>query len=246
MAETGSSLPPDPFSTMFFSPPLQHATLLKRYKRFLADVRLPDGKEITIHCPNSGSMTGCDAPGSAVCISQSDNPKRKYPHTFEMVQVNKTWVGINTSLTNSLVEEALRRGYIKELLTFDRLRREIKVSDHSRLDFLLEKEGEKIYIEVKNCTLARGDTALFPDAVTSRGTRHLQELIRLHQQGHQAALLFCVQRNDTSFFRPATDIDPLYAKTLRKAHDTGVKVLAYQAEVSPVAIQITRRLPVIL
>ena len=155
---------------MLFNQPLQPATLLRRYKRFLADVELPDGQQLTVHCPNTGSMMGCGDPGLPVMISRADNPKRKYPHTLEMVQVNGNWVGINTSRTNGLVREALERSIFPELGTFDQIKPEVKTGN-SRLDFLLTDKEQKTYVEVKNCTLARGETALFPDAVTTRGNQ---------------------------------------------------------------------------
>lgn len=229
---------------MYFSPPLRHGTLIRRYKRFLADVRLPDGQEITIHCPNSGSMRSCSEPGSPVCFSRSDNPGRKYPHTLEMVHNGSTWIGVNTARTNQIVAEAIERGQIAELREFDSIRREVKTSEGSRLDLLLESAGHQTYVEVKNCSLAENGRALFPDAVTKRGTKHLKELERLVQEGHKAAIFFLVQRLDCKIFSPASAIDPLYAATLVEAHRAGVAVLAYQARVTPEAIETIGSLPV--
>lgn len=230
---------------MKFNQPLQRANLVRRYKRFLADVDLPDGELLTVHCPNSGSMLGCREPGIEVCISQSDNPKRKYLHTLELVRPGKSWIGINTSRTNSLVREALENGVIKEIPSISTIQSEVKTSAHTRLDFLIHThEKEKIYLEVKNCTMAEGSRAMFPDAVTERGTKHLNELMGLKKSGHGAAVLFCVQRSDTNCFVPASGIDPLYTETLRKAKDEGVLVLAYQAKVSTTEIRIVRSLPV--
>lgn len=232
---------------MKFKQPLQSAILVRRYKRFLADVELPDGKLLTVHCPNSGSMLGCREPGIEVCISRSDNPKRKYPHTLELVRPNKSWVGINTSLTNLLVREALENGMIQEINPVSAIQPEVKTSAHTRLDFLIHSDNDqKIYLEVKNCTMVEGSRAMFPDAVTARGTKHLRELMDLKKKGHGAAVLFCVQRNDTNCFMPASHIDPLYAETLRAAKDQGIFVLAYQAQVSTKEIRIVGSLPVCL
>ena len=230
---------------MNFPKPLIAATLLRRYKRFLADVRLTDGIVLTAHCPNSGSMLGCADPGIAAYLSESDNPKRKYRHTLEMVKPQECWVGINTSRTNDLVEEAVRQGVIKELAHCAKLRREVVSSPGSRLDFQFDERGRTVFMEVKNCTLAEDGTALFPDAVTSRGTKHLRELMALRQKGCRAIIFFLVQRIDTKRFTAAARIDPLYAATLAEAVQTGVEVLAYQAVVTPASINVTQPLPVV-
>ena len=229
---------------MQFNQELQPGILIRRYKRFLADIELGDNTVITVHCPNSGSMLGCSEPGSPVMLSSSDNLKRKYPQTLEMVQSGTTWIGVNTALTNHLVREALEKGVIEELGPLEAIRQEIKTSDNTRLDFLLEQQGRKIFMEVKNCSLAEDNVAMFPDAVTARGTKHLRELAALRQQGHMAAVLFCVQRRDADQFKPAAHIDPLYAATLAKVAASGVLVLAYQADVSSREIRIARKLPV--
>lgn len=228
---------------MHFHPPLKPAVLIRRYKRFLADVELPDGSEITVHCPNSGSMLGCERPGSPVMLSRSDNPKRKYPHTWEMVRIDSIWVGINTSRTNHLIREALEQGLVAELGVPDRIVAEVRTSPGTRLDFQLFTGGASTYVEVKNCTLVEGDTAMFPDAVTQRGSKHLEELITLRRAGHGAAVLFCVQREDGRSFAPAEEIDPHYAETLGRAREQGVQVLVYQARVGPEGIAVTRPLP---
>ncbi len=225
-----------------------HATLVKRYKRFLADVQLDDGAVLTVHCPNSGSMLGCSKPGLPVVISLSNNQKRKYPWTLELVQVDRHWVGVNTSLTNKLVHEALNNGQIDNFAAISSITPEIKISEKSRLDFMIEHKDKTntTYLEVKNCSLAQNETALFPDAVTARGTKHLEELIHLLQQGYNAAILFCIQREDVHVFQPAADIDPKYAETLHKAAEAGVKILAYKAHVSPSEIYIQQEVPVIV
>ncbi len=225
---------------------LKYGKLIKRYKRFLADIELPDKKTLTVHCPNTGSMHGCSAPGSSVVISLSNNPKRKYPWTLELVEVNQTWVGVNTSLTNKLVHEALLNKTIDNFGNLTSIKPEIKVSSKSRLDFLLESDETTTYLEVKNCSMAKEGTALFPDAVTARGTKHIEELMKLKSEGNNAAILFCIQRKDATQFSPASSIDPIYAQTLKKAADRGVMVVAYQAEIKPPSIRIMKQLPVLL
>jgi len=228
-------------------PPIRKTgTLIKRYKRFLADIELESGELLTVHCPNSGSMRGCSEPGSLVLISYSDNPKRKYAWTLEMVRVEGVWVGVNTARTNAIVREALENGTIDEWGHLHGIKPEVRVSDKSRLDFLLESERGRVYLEVKNCSLAKDSVALFPDAVTSRGTRHLIELAALAGQGYRSAVLFCVQRGDAKTFAPAIDIDPVYSRTLAKVQQQGVRILAYQADVWPEEIVLARKLPVLV
>lgn len=236
---------------IFFGPdrmqipePRQHGHLIKRYKRFLADIQLADESIITVHCPNSGSMKGCSTPGSEVIISRSSNPNRKYAWTLEMVKDNNCWIGVNTSLTNKIIEEALQNGLIDDFGHVESIRKEVKVSDASRLDFLIQAESKQVYIEVKNCSLAENGIALFPDAVTKRGTKHLLELDRLKHEGVDAAVLFCIQRSDVRRFMPAELIDPEYAQTLFKVFNNGVKVLAYLADVKPDNITVARKIPV--
>ncbi len=229
---------------MLLNGPRQFGTLIRRYKRFLADIRLDDGQVLTVHCPNSGSMMGCSTPDSRVVLSRSDNPKRKYPWTLEMVRENNVWIGVNTAMTNTLVQEGLENSVIDEFGAIESISREVKVSEHSRLDFLLQAGGEKIFLEVKNCSLAENGAAMFPDAVTKRGTKHLLELDLLRSQGHEAAVLFCIQRMDAEYFIPAEAIDPEYAKTLYAVHAKGVKVLAYRADVKPESVTLAKKLNV--
>lgn len=228
---------------MRFASPLVQATLIKRYKRFLADVRLENGQIITVHCPNTGTMLSCSTPGSRVCLSRSDNPQRKYPFTLEMVEDNATWVGVNTARTNKLVVEALNKGLIAEFQEINKVKTEIKTSDHTRLDLQVMQNDTSTYIEVKNCSLAVDRCAMFPDAVTARGTKHLYELIRLMGEGLKTCIFFLVQRTDADRFAPASHIDLVYSKTLRQAAAGGVMVLVYQAEVSPQGIDIIQPLP---
>jgi sugar fermentation stimulation protein A len=229
---------------MQFKQKLQPGILLKRYKRFLADIELADKKVLTVHCPNTGSMLGCSEPGSPVMISRSDNPGRKYPHTLEMVQAGSVWVGVNTSRTNRLVREALEKKIVKEFCKLDIITQEVKTSADTRLDFLLEQGSRRIYMEVKNCSLAENRAAMFPDAVTVRGAKHLHELAALKKQGHGAAVFFCVQRGDADYFKPAHHIDPGYAEALANVAAEGVMILAYQADVNPREIVIARKIPV--
>jgi len=230
---------------MLLPPVRKKGTLVKRYKRFLADIELEDGTILTVHCPNSGSMRGCSEPGSPVILSHSDNPKRKYAWTLEMVRTEGVWVGVNTARTNKIVHEALENGVIDEWGHILSIRPEVRVSEKSRLDFQIETETGRMYLEVKNCSLAEDGIALFPDAVTSRGTRHLLELAALAGQGYPSAVLFCVQRADTRAFTAAVTIDPLYARTLDQVRDEGVLVVAYQADVHPEEICLRRKLPVL-
>ena len=227
---------------MKFPSPLIHGNLIKRYKRFLADIELLNGEVITVHCPNTGSMLSCSTPGSAVALSVSDNPKRKYPHTLEMIKGNSTWIGVNTARTNGLVAEAILDGTISNFGRVKSIKREVKTSNHTRLDLQLFTDTEEIYVEVKNCSLAQNNWAMFPDAVTTRGTKHLNELIRLKNEGRQSCIFFLVQRMDADIFSPASQIDKVYAQTLNEAAKRDVMVLAYQAEVTPQGINVVRPL----
>lgn len=232
---------------MRFRAPLAEGRLLRRYKRFLADVQLASGV-ITAACPNTGSMMGCCEPGSRVWLSESDNAARKYRHTWEIVEAGGVMVGINTGLPNRLVAEAIDAGTIGELAGYAGFRREVRYGEESsRIDFVLESPGRPpCYLEVKNVTAAvsRG-VALFPDCVSDRGARHLRELIRLKAQGARPVQLYCVQRGDVKEVRPADGIDPEYGRTLREAIAAGVEVLAYRAKVSTGEIRLSRRIPVV-
>lgn len=229
---------------MEFHDTLQPAVLERRYQRFLADVVLPDGRRITVHCPNTGSMLGCAEPGSRVWLSRSDNPGRKYAYTWELVEtLDGVVVGVHTGRANALVREALEKGVITELAGYHRIRNEVRSGAH-RLDFCLEGGEGPCHVEVKNVTAAEGGTALFPDAVSARGTRHLYELMRLVEAGGRAALVFCVQRADVHRVRSADEIDPDYGVALRRARLAGVTVLAYGAEVTTRGVRLDRPLPV--
>lgn len=232
---------------MKFDPPLIAATLQRRYQRFLADCALDDGRLITAACPNTGSMLGCCAPGSRVWLSESDKATRKYRHTWEMVEVGKVMVGINTGLPNKLVREAIDNGVLSELGGYESLRGEVPFGvERSRIDFLLQNDDRPdCYVEVKNVTAAvENRVALFPDAVSARGAKHLRELMRLKAEGLRAVLVYCVQRGDVDEVRPADSIDPLYGRTLREALAAGVEVLAYRAKVSTREVALKDRIAV--
>lgn len=230
-------------------PRLQQGTLLRRYKRFLADVRLANGEVITIHCPNTGSMKACVLEDSPCWFSQSDNPGRKYAHTWEIATTPAGHLaGVNTGRANALVEEGIVTGVIGELQGYSRLQREVRYGEErSRIDLLLSgKAGAPdCYVEVKNVTLCEGEgQGLFPDAVSVRGTRHLRELALMVTQGYRAVLLFCVQHSGITRVSPAAVIDPVYARTLQEVVASGVEVYAYQADLSPDEIVLRRPLPV--
>lgn len=226
-------------------PALIPARLEKRYKRFLADVTLePSGEQVTVHCPNPGSMMGLKAPGSRVWISSSDNPKRKLKHTLELIEADDGLVAINTNNPNTLAEEAIRAGLIPELAGFDRLRREVKYADRSRVDILLETGGETTFVEVKNCHLMRTPgLAEFPDSVTARGAKHLIDLAGEVAAGNRAVMLFIVQRSDCAQFATAPDLDPAYHAGLAHAAASGVEVLVYDCHITQQDITVRGALP---
>ena len=231
---------------MKLSPSLEQATLLKRYKRFLADIRLANGEELTIHCPNTGSMKNCWVAETPCWFSRSDNPKRKLSGTLEMTTTPDGFLcGVNTQRPNHLVREAIENGTIIELQGYDRIRSEVKYGEEkSRIDLLLSKDGQQCYVEVKNTTLGMGDgRVLFPDAVTTRGAKHLRELIKMVAEGHRAVLVFCVQHTGAETVGPADEIDPDYGVILREAIAAGVEILAYGCQLTPEEIVINKRLP---
>lgn len=224
---------------MKFSTTLTKGRLIKRYKRFLADVELEDGATVVAHCANSGSMLGCKEPGSIVYLSPNQNPKAKLDWRWEMIEIDGGLVGINTSHPNRLVEEAIEDGTITELQGYGSMRREVKYGQNSRIDILLEDPG-LCYVEVKNVTLKVGAEAQFPDSVTTRGAKHLRELTQMVEEGHRAVMVYLVQRSDCVHFRPAVDIDPVYANELKAAHTAGVEVLCYQCVLSPSTIEVIK------
>jgi sugar fermentation stimulation protein A len=208
-------------------PRLLHGTLIKRYKRFMVDVKLRNGHVVTAHCPNSGSMLACSEPGQTVYLSCHNNPKRRLKYTWEMIEMPTSLVGVNTLVPNKLVKASILVEKIQELSGFDRVRPEVKYGSHARIDFLLEKGEGKCFVEVKNCTLVTDGVACFPDAVTSRGLNHLVELQKQVHLGHRSVILFIVQRMDANMFKPADHIDPAFGKELRRAVRNGVEILVY-------------------
>ena len=215
---------------MKFSPPLESAIFLKRYKRFFADMQLPEGKIETAHCPNTGSMRNCLVEGSTCYFSRSDNPKRKLKTTLEYITTtNNKLACINTHRANQIVGEALREGRIKELAHYPQIASEVKYGEeNSRIDFKLSgDELRDCYLEVKSVTLAEGTTAYFPDAVTTRGQKHLRELISMVGLGHRAILLFCVQHQDIERMTIASQVDPAYADLIEEARIKGVEIMAF-------------------
>ncbi len=223
--------------------------LLRRYKRFLADIELEDGEATTIHCPNTGSMKNCVLPGSACWFSTSANPKRKYPHTWELATTPGGFLaGVNTGRANKLVEAAIADGTIAELQSYRQVRREVRYgNEKSRIDLLLEDGDRQCFVEVKSVTLMEEPgQGLFPDAVSSRGSKHLRELVSVVEEGQRAVLVFCVQHTGIEWVEPADAIDSLYGQTLRRAAEAGVEILAYGADIVPERAEVVlrRALPV--
>lgn len=228
---------------MQFLKPLVHGKLIKRYKRFLADVELDSGELVIAHCTNSGSMKTCIEENAEVYLTYVDDPKRKTQYTWEMIKINGDWIGINTGIPNVLAYEAIRDQKIDGLNTYTEVKREVKFED-SRFDVFAKNAFEDCFIEVKNVSMKVGEYARFPDAVTTRGRKHLETLIRVKKSGMRAVMLYVIQRSDVSIFGAAYDIDPAYAHALKKAADNGVEIFAYQAEVKPEGIELMKQLPV--
>jgi sugar fermentation stimulation protein A len=225
-------------------PQLITGTLIRRYKRFLADVRLENGSTVTAHCPNSGSMKACCQPGRPVYLSYHDNPKRKLKYTWELIDMPTSLVGINTQVPNRLVAHAIASNDVAELSGYATLRREVKAGMNSRIDILLESPDRRpCYVEVKNCTLVTDGLATFPDAVTVRGQKHLMELQELVSAGCRCAMFFLIQRMDARYFSPADHIDPDYGSKLRQADQHGVEILVYDTHIDLDGIRLNNRLP---
>ena len=217
---------------MKFKDRLLQGILIKRYKRFFVDIKY-ENKIITGHCPNSGSMMGLLKKGNKAWFSESNNPKRKLKYTLEIIKVGKNLVGINTFLTNKLVFEALNLRKIKNLIQFKNIKTEVSFSNNTRFDFLISNNKEKCFLEVKNVTLVRQEkVAEFPDSITSRGTKHLKELINAKKKGFQSYILYLIQREDCQSFKIAKDIDEDYEIAFNKAKKTGVKILCYDCKIS--------------
>lgn len=234
---------------MEFTPPLQPATLIKRYKRFLADVVTPDGALLTLHCPNTGAMTGCATPGDTVWYSTSSSLTRKYPHTWEVTQTQDGhFICVNTLRANQLVKEALQEKRLRELSDYSTVLSEVKYgAERSRIDFMLQA-GCKVncYIEVKSVTLSDNSQGYFPDAVTVRGQKHLRELMSVVESGERAVLLFAVLHSAIEQVSPARHIDPRYAMLLSEAQQKGVEIVAWKATLTAEKMQLTIPVPVCL
>jgi len=225
-----------------FPEPRCIATFLGRRQRFLADMRLADGSPTVAHCPNTGSMKGCVFPGRPAVLWDSRNPARRLRYTWKAVEGPEAWIGVDTGVPNRLAEAAIRGGVIAPLAGFARILREKPMGERSRVDLVLEG-AERCYVEVKNVTLVERGAARFPDAVTARGLRHLEELAARVREGHRAAMVYVVQRADGEWFEPAEDIDPAYACGLREALKAGVEAYALGARVSPEGVEATGLLP---
>ena len=230
---------------MKFHAPLIKGQLIKRYKRFMADVTLANGDVVTAHCANSGSMISVDEPGAEVWLSPAKNPDRKLKFTWEMIQIKRSLVGINTQHPNTLVAEAIVAGKVPSLTGFDNLRREVKYGNNSRIDVLLEMaDGRNCYVEVKNVTMRRdltkGAPVEFPDGITARGTKHLAELSDMVKEGHRAVMFYLLQRGDADSMAIARDIDPTYGEALDKARKSGVEVIAFNCKLTPKEINVAK------
>ncbi|MEW6078354.1 MAG: DNA/RNA nuclease SfsA [Thermodesulfobacteriota bacterium] len=239
---TKNSRSPDPSGGLSWAK-LTAGTLIKRYKRFLADVRLKNNRVVTAHCPNSGAMLTCSEPGRPVYLSRHDDPGRKLKFTWEMIDMPDSLVGVNTQVPNRLVKRAVEAGVVGPLAGYDTVTPEVRVGERSRLDLLLTATNRPpCYVEVKNCTLVIEGTACFPDAVTDRGRKHLDELMALVAAQNRCVMFFLIQRMDAVSFRPADHIDPAYGKALRKAVQKGVEVMAWDVAMDLKGIALNRPL----
>jgi len=236
-----ASIPPDAATW----PSLVQGTLIRRYKRFLVDVKLENGETAVAHCPNSGSMMGLIEEGNPVYLSRPEKPGRKTAYTLEIIQLPSTLVGVNTQLPNRLIKRAIQHGRIPELAGYQSLQAEKRYGTNSRIDILLaDNEKPPCFVEVKNCTLVEDGTALFPDAVTTRGLKHLKELQAEVDRGNRAVMFYLVQRMDAEVFSPADAIDPVYGRELRNAVKNGVEILAWDVTINPAYVRLRRPLPV--
>ena len=224
-------------------PKLIQGTLIRRYQRFKAEVRLRNNHVVTALCPNTGSMRTCSEPGRPVYLSRQNAPHRKLKYTWEIIKMPTSLVGINTGVPNKLVKESILAGKIPELTGYDRVRSEVPYGRNSRIDLLLEKDRQQCFVEIKNCTLVEHGVACFPDAVTTRGQKHLRELQQQVRQGHRSVMFYLVQRMDAGLFRPADHIDSEYGRGLRKAVKAGVEVLVYDVRIDFTHIGINKPVP---
>ncbi|MCP5021699.1 MAG: DNA/RNA nuclease SfsA [bacterium] len=225
--------------------PTVQGRLIKRYKRFLADVEMENGEILTAHCPNTGSLKGCLEAGSKVVLRNSQNPARKLQFTLQTIEVDGTWVNVDTGLPETLAFEAVQANLIPSLAGFENARREVKYGKNSRIDVLLEDDKKgRCYVEVKNTTLVDGKLAMFPDAVTERGRKHLYELADMVAEGHRAVMLYIVSRRDVTSFAPAEHIDPAYTESMREVAAKGVELLAYSTIVEPNSFNLHKALKI--
>jgi len=228
-------------------PKLTKGVLVRRYKRFLADVRLESGEVVVAHCPNPGSMRSVAVNGWLAYLSRSDNPKRKLKWTLELIRSPEAWILVNTQRPNRVVEEAIQGGVIAELSGYTELSREVKYGENSRIDLLLSDGSSRCYVEVKNVSLlVEQGRGAFPDSVTKRGAKHLRELVNMVKDGHRAVMFYLVSRTDIESLRPAGEIDPNYAREVAAAMASGVEMIAYGAEVNEEEVVVTKRLPFIV
>ncbi|MEO3413430.1 DNA/RNA nuclease SfsA [Roseovarius sp. CAU 1744] len=232
---------------MRFQTPLVPARLIRRYKRFLADIRLEDGREVTAHCANPGSMMGLQEPGMKIWVEPNDDPKKKLKFGWRLVDhENGHFTGVDTSLPNRALRAAIMAGEVPELAAYETVRPEQKYGTNSRIDFLLQQPGlPDAYVEIKSVTLSRQTgLAEFPDSVTARGTKHVGELAGMARLGHRAILFYLIQRTDCTAMSLARDIDPAYADAFGTARDAGVEVLAYDTRITPQEIRVGAPVPV--
>jgi len=225
-------------------PELTAATLIRRYKRFMVDVQLESGEVITAHCPNSGSMRGCLEPGRRVFLSRSNNPQRKFAHTFELIEMPSSLVIVNTLMANRIVKKAIQAELIPQLSAYTSIRAEVPYGIASRIDLLLEGSGKPCLVEVKSCTLVEDGIVMFPDCITARGLKHLVELQREAAKGWRCILFFLIQRMDAQIFRPADHIDPAFGRELRHAFSSGVEILAYTTHITTTGVAVAEKIPV--
>jgi sugar fermentation stimulation protein A len=219
-------------------PPLLSGKLVKRYKRFFADIELDSGEIVTAHCANTGPMTSVSTVGSAVYVSQNQDPKRKLKYSWEMILVEQTWVGINTSLPNRVVGHMLKHHLLPELEPYDTIQPEVAYgNEKSRIDFMLTGDNHKTFVEVKNTTWNQGNIALFPDTVTTRGQKHMRELIAIMDANTKSTLIYFINRSDCDEFAPGTQADPEYGRLVKEAIASGVKILPCRFHVTPKTIE---------
>ena len=227
---------------MKFKEKLLQGTLIKRYKRFFVDIKYKN-KIITSHCPNSGSMMGLLEKDNKAWFSETNNPNRKLKYTLEVIEIEKNMIGINTFLTNKIVLEALNNKKINSLVKFNNIKTEVKFSNNTRFDFLISNNKEKCFLEVKSVTLSRkNQTAEFPDAITSRGTKHLNELINAKKRGFESCILYLIQREDCKTFKIAEDIDHKYKIAFDNSRNNGVKILCYDCKITNEEIKLNNQI----